>query len=193
MTSFTRPPAPSPLRVSSSLGHAGAANVSTMSKPSGPLSTTTLPPGPESRVRFSPSCCALIGTAPTCARNAASRSCGCCAKISSRGISASITAPAPSAAIILSHSRRDSLFVRLTVHLSGVADKYDGLIRPWGRSRSAPSKLGECPDHAPDLVGVVGAEVQFPHARLTHESRDVVACDAAARQDQGPAAGLQHE
>src|SRR6266571_1247826 len=61
--------------------------------------------------------------APICARNAATRSVGCCrvrrvaARASSRGMSPSTTAPAPIAAIICNHSRRVLLVtLRLTVH-----------------------------------------------------------------------------
>src|SRR5213079_1907136 len=73
MTYFTG--APSAASDCSSLGHAGATNVSTTINPSEPCSTTTLPPGPESRVSWSPSRCVWIGTAPICARKAAVRSC----------------------------------------------------------------------------------------------------------------------
>ena len=114
---FVAPAWPNPFSDSSSLGHAGATKVSTMTNPSAPCSTTTLPPGPESRVRFSPSCCVWIGTAPIWARNAAVRSCGCCCH-TARGISEFMNEPAPSAAIVLSHSRRVAIvMVRLTVCL----------------------------------------------------------------------------
>src|SRR5207247_7817937 len=70
--------------------------------------------------------------APICARNAATRSVGCCrarrvaARASPRGISPSTSAPAPIAAIICNHSRRVLLVtLRLTVHLpSRVAVQY---------------------------------------------------------------------
>src|SRR5437773_5971855 len=44
--------APNPLSDSWNLGHAGATNVSTTTRPSEPCSTTTLPPGPASKVTF---------------------------------------------------------------------------------------------------------------------------------------------
>src|SRR6266568_256149 len=62
--------------------------------------------------------------APICARNAATRSVGCCrvrrvaARASPRGKSPSTSAPAPIAAIVCNHSRRVLLVtLRLTVHL----------------------------------------------------------------------------